>query len=88
MRQQRVWLAVHRFEDSVYYRRIGQETFLLLSGLRSGCSVAEAVTQAFGKTKLNAEEQANMLRESFAHASELGWFCGSQSEEGSEALVM
>jgi hypothetical protein len=88
MRQQRVWLAVHRFEDSVYYRRIGQETFLLLSGLHSGCSVAEAVTQAFGKTKLNAEEQANMLRESFAHASELGWFCGFQSEEDSEALVM
>jgi hypothetical protein len=88
MRQARIWLAVHRFEDSVYYRRIDRETFLLLSALRSGCSVAEAVTQAFGKTKLNAEEQANMLRESFAHASELGWFCGSQSEEGSEALVM
>jgi hypothetical protein len=88
MRQQQVWLAVHRFDDSVYYRRIGQETFLLLSGLRSGCSVAEAVTQAFGKTKLNTEEQTNMLRECFAHASELGWFCGYQSEEGSEALVM
>jgi hypothetical protein len=29
-----------------------------------------------------------LLRESFAHASELGWFCGSQSEEGSEVLVM
>jgi hypothetical protein len=80
MRQQRVWLAVHRFEDSVYYRRIGQETFLLLSSLRSGCSVAEAVTQAFGKTKLNAEEQANMLRDSFAHASELGWFCSQFAE--------
>ena len=88
MRQQRVWLAVHRFEDSVYYRRIDRETFLLLSALRSGCSVGEAVTQAGGKTKLNAEEQANMLRESFAHASELGWFCGSQSEESSGALVM
>jgi hypothetical protein len=88
MRQQRVWLAVHRFEDSVYYRRIGQETFLLLSALRSRASLSEAVTQAFEKTKLNAEEQANMLRESFAHASELGWFCGSQSEEGSGALVM
>jgi hypothetical protein len=88
MRQERVWLAVHRFEDSVYYRRIDRETFLLLSALRSGASVSEAVRQAFEKTKLNAEEQANMLRESFAHASELGWFFGSQSEEGSEALVM
>jgi hypothetical protein len=88
MKQERIWLAVHRFEDSVYYRRIDRETFLLLTALRSGCSVAEAVTQAFGKTRLNAEEQANLLHESFAHASELGWFCGPQGEESSEALVM
>jgi hypothetical protein len=88
MRQERVWLAVHRFEDSVYYRRIDREALLLLSALRSGASVAEAVTQAFEKTKLNAEEQANVLRESFAHASELGWFCPPQSENNSEALVM
>jgi hypothetical protein len=88
MRQERVWLAVHRFEDSVYYRRIDRETFLLLSALRSGASVSEAVAQAFEKTKLNAEGQANMLRESFAHASALGWFCGPQCEESSEALVL
>jgi hypothetical protein len=75
MRQERVCLAVHRFDDSVYYRRIDRETFLLLSALRSGASVSEAVTQAFEKTKLDAERQANVLRESFAHASELGWFC-------------
>jgi hypothetical protein len=88
MRQERVWLAVHRFEDSVYYRRINRETFLLLSALRSGASVSEAVTQAFEKTKLDAGEQANVLRESFAHASGLGWFCPPQVEDDSEALVM
>ena len=88
MRQERVWLAVHRFEDSVYYRRIDRETFLLLSALRCGASVYEAVTRSFGKTKLNAEEQANVLRESFAHASGLGWFCPPQVEDDSEALVM
>ncbi|QNI35222.1 hypothetical protein H7849_01610 [Alloacidobacterium dinghuense] len=88
MTRERVWLAVHRFEDSVYYRRIGRETFLLLSALRSGASVSEAVTLAFEKTKLNAKEQATVLRESFAHASELGWFCPPQVEDDSEALVM
>jgi hypothetical protein len=86
MRQERVWLAVHRFDDSVYYRRINLEAFLLLSALRSGASVSEAVTRAFEKTKLNAEEQANVLRESFAHASELGWFCLPEAEEDSKVL--
>ena len=88
MRQARIWLAVHRFEDSVYYRRIGRETFLLLSTLRSGASVSEAVTQAFQRTKLNAQAQANVLRDSFAHASELGWFCSHFAEDDSETLVM
>jgi hypothetical protein len=86
MRQERVWLAVHRFDDSVYYRRIDRETFLLLSALRSGASVYEAVTRSFEKTKRNAEEQANVLRESFAHASELGWFCLPEAEEDSRIL--
>jgi Putative DNA-binding domain len=84
MKLERVWLAVHRFDDSVYYRRIDREAFLLLSALRSGASVSEAVTRAFEKTKLNAEEQANVLRESFAHASELGWFCLPEEEEEEE----
>jgi hypothetical protein len=88
MRQERVWLAVHRFEDSVYYRRVDRETFLLLSALRSGASVSEAVTLAFEKTKLNGEDQANVLRESFAHASQLGWFCTPCAEDESEALIM
>jgi hypothetical protein len=88
MKRERVWLAVHRFDDSVYYRRIGRETFLLLSTLRSGASVSESVTLAFEKTKLNAEEQATVLRESFAHASELGWFCSPHAPHSSEAPVM
>jgi putative DNA-binding protein len=75
MRQERIYLAVHRFEDSVYYRRIGRESFALLSALRAGASVAGAITRAFERSTLTPEGQADLLRESFAHASELGWFC-------------
>jgi hypothetical protein len=89
MKRQRVYLAVHRFEDSVYYRRIARETFLLLKALRAGASVAEAVTQAFKQTKLTAEGQAQLLRESFAHASELSWLCPRlENTENPSTLVM
>ena len=88
MRQERVWLAVHRFHDSVYYRRIDRETFLLLSSLRLGATVSKAVALTFDKTKLNFETQANLLRESFTLASALGWFCSCYAENDSEALVM
>ena len=81
MRQERIHLAVHRYDDSVYYRRIEWETLELLDALRGGASVAEAVTRAFAQTKLTPEGQAGRLQESFALASELGWLCRFAAEE-------
>ena len=75
VKREAVFLAVHRYDDSVYYRRLEEETFLLLRGIRSGASVAVAASQAFAKSKLTLEAQASLLQESFAHASELGWLC-------------
>jgi hypothetical protein len=43
---------------------------------------------AFEKTKLNSEEQAKVMRESFGQASQLGWFCSQTAESGSESLFM
>jgi hypothetical protein len=69
------YLAVHRFEDSVYYRRIGREEFLLLADLRDGDSIATAIEHAFEGSKVTPELQADKIQEYFSHAAELGWFC-------------
>jgi Putative DNA-binding domain len=69
-----VYLAVHRFEDSVYYRRIDREEFLLLADLRDGDSIATAIERAFEGSKLALELQAAKIQDYFAHAAELGWF--------------
>jgi Putative DNA-binding domain len=74
-KRESVFLAVHRYDDSVYYRRLEKETFLLLRGLRSGASVAVAASLAFAKSKLTPEAMASLLQESFAYASQLGWLC-------------
>lgn len=74
-----VYLAVHRFEDSVYYRRIDREEFLLLADLRDGDSVATAIERAFEGSKLAPNLQAARIQDYFAHASELGWFCLPES---------
>ena len=53
--------------------------------------VQHGVSMYFGSAqplKLNVEQQAAVLRESFAHASELGWFCLPEVEEDSRLLVM
>jgi hypothetical protein len=77
-----IYLAVHRFEDSVYYRRIDREEFLLLADLRDGDSIATAIERAFEGSKLAVELQAVRVQDYFAHASELGWFCSARSTEG------
>jgi hypothetical protein len=81
MRRGQVHLAIHRYEDSVYYRRIGRETLQLLRALRAGASVAEAAARAFERSKLTLPGQADCLRESFSLASELGWLCSFTTEE-------
>jgi len=70
-----VWLVVHRYENSVYYRRIERENFLLLSALQQGAILGDALERAFRKSPLSAGEHAGKIQEYFAHASELGWFC-------------
>jgi Putative DNA-binding domain len=70
-----VYLAVHRFEDSVYYRRIDREEFLLLADLRDGDSIATAIERAFEGSKISMKLQAARVQDYFAHAAELGWFC-------------
>jgi hypothetical protein len=81
IRREQVHLAVHRYDDSVYYRRIERETFQLLRALRDRASVAEAAARAFEASKLAPPGQADCLRESFSLASELGWLCPFPIEE-------
>lgn len=75
MRKEPVWLAVHRYEDSVYYRRVDREAYRLLLALREGKPIAGALVEAFAESELTPEGQAAKIQAYFAHAAELGWFC-------------
>jgi hypothetical protein len=89
MKQSRVYLAVHRFDNSVYYRPIEREMFLLLAALRDGASIAEALNQAFSATRLTPAEQAARVQHCFAYASELGWLClRRESDDNPDEFVM
>jgi Putative DNA-binding domain len=83
-----VYLAVHRFEDSVYYRRIDREEFLLLADLRDGDSIATAIGRAFEGSKLALELQAAKVQDYFAHAAELGWFCSPKPAQASDCTPL
>jgi hypothetical protein len=70
-----IYLAVHRHEDSVYYKRLEREAFEMLRLLRDGRSLEEAIEMAFIHSRMAEDARPPALQEWFANWSELGWLC-------------
>jgi Putative DNA-binding domain len=74
-----IFLAVHRVDDSVYFRRIEREEFVILRALRDGKALGKAIEVAFRKSRVPAEERAGLVRQWFQNWAALGWFCAPQA---------
>ena len=70
-----IFLAVHRMDFSVYFRRIEPEEFALLGALRRGKTVERAIELAFRKSSVPAADRAVFVQHSFQTWATLGWFC-------------
>jgi Putative DNA-binding domain len=70
-----IFLAVHRLDFSVYFRRIEPEEFTLLSTLQSGKTIERAIELAFQKSAVPVAERAAFVQHSFQTWATLGWFC-------------
>jgi hypothetical protein len=81
IRRSPTYIAVHRLDNSVYYRRLEVEAFLLLSALHDGRSISESLQLAFQRSRQSSEQQAAMVQGYFAHASELGWLTMARTHE-------
>jgi hypothetical protein len=76
-----IWLAVHRLENTVWYKPIAQEEFLLLSALLAGQSLGHAIEAAFAASGLPEDQRPAFLQEAFATWSSLGWFTQPDSRK-------
>ena len=81
-----MYLAVHRFELVVHYKRLDVEMFRLMSTLAKGASIAEAAEVAYEESTLTADECQRHIQSSFALFAALGWVCKPKHSEGEEAL--
>ena len=75
LRPNAIFLAVHRFDDSVYFRRIEAEEFAILSALRKGKALDRALEMAVGKTLIPLEQRPASVQRWFQNWAALGWFC-------------
>lgn len=75
LKPERIFLAVHRLESGVYYRRLAAEEFRLLEALRDGRPVGKAIKAAFHASSVSPGEIPELLETWFSTWAQLGWFC-------------
>jgi hypothetical protein len=71
----KTYLAIHRQEDEVYFKRLQPEAFALLCALRTGKRLSEAIEASVEWTNKPVARITEQLHDWFANWSSLGWFC-------------
>ncbi len=70
-----VFLAVHRLNNAVYFKRHDREAHALLLALRGGATLGAGCETAFAGSAEPPEKCAVKIREWFSRWAEFGWFC-------------
>jgi hypothetical protein len=73
-----IFLAVHRIDNSVYFRRIQREEFAILTALKRGKPLGKAIEAALRGTSIALEERPAAVQKWFQNWATLGWFCQLQ----------
>ena len=73
-KKQKLWLAVHRCDTDLYFKRITREAYLLFTALQAGQTVSTALETALQDAD-PGEDWAAHVKEWFHNAASLGWFC-------------
>jgi hypothetical protein len=79
LKRKEIYLSVHRFNNSVYYKQLEREEYELLRGLDEGKTLGEALDHAFTSSAIPEREQPARVQTWFAAWAELGWFCHHKS---------
>jgi hypothetical protein len=80
LRRRSTWVAAHRVDLSVYYRRLEREEFLTLTALQAGRPLAEAIAAGFSGSRMTQSRQSERIQNWFATWAELGWICAPDLE--------
>jgi len=76
-----IFLAVHRHDQCVYYKRLEPEAWRILEAIQSGAALAEALAAGFQGSALAEPERPAFLRRAFHDWAGFGWFALGGSHE-------
>jgi len=75
LRKRATWLAIHRSDLSLYYKRLSRSEYLTLCALRDGQTLPVALEAGFAGSRLAIGMKLNLVRQWFTNWAELGWIC-------------
>ena len=77
----KIYLAVHRYEDSVYYKRVDREDFLLMQAIEDGAPLGQAMEAAFEQSSMPESDRAAHIQSAFHYLMQMGWLCMPRTSE-------
>jgi hypothetical protein len=80
LRPRPTWVAAHRLDNAVYYRRLEREEFFTLKALAQGLALGEALDAGFEDSRKPEARRPELVRSWFSHWAELGWICAPELE--------
>ncbi len=72
---QQTYVAIHRQNDVLYYKRLEPEAYQILVGLKNDLPIAEACARALLPSLHQNQDWPAKIREWFQAWMSLGWFC-------------
>lgn len=73
-----VYLAIHRLENTVYFRRLEREEFTILESMHKGRTLGQAIALAFRASRIPGEDRPSYVAAWFQNWASLGWFVAHQ----------
>jgi hypothetical protein len=74
-KREKIYLAVHRHDNVLYYKRLDPTAFAILTSLGRGITVEDACVEAVTASPLRDIDWSIQIKEWFDAWSALGWFC-------------
>jgi hypothetical protein len=70
-----LYIAVHRMENSVYYKPLTHEQFKILQALEQGATIEKACAVLLKRRGVAAKDWSSQLQQWFKEWTSFGWFC-------------
>ncbi|WP_035351078.1 DNA-binding domain-containing protein [Edaphobacter aggregans] len=81
LRREQIYLAVHRHDDSVYYKRLSREDYLLLHALDGAATLGDAIEAAFTDSAVPEADRPVHIQSVFHYLMQMGWLCTPRTQE-------